>query len=106
MEVINKKHDEIFVNQRVALEAYISFLDLKHIYFSAGASRKYGLKAGLKVNFVNDENMWLFYVSNDNDGFDLIERKNKQAVIICNAALVYLFLKRSYDCCIVYRLRN
>lgn len=95
MEVINKKHDEILVNKRVVLEAFMNVLDKKHFYFSAGASRKFGLKAGLNVHFLNDERVWMFYCNNDEDGFDLIERKNKNAVLICNAALIHLFLKQT-----------
>ncbi len=95
MEVINKSHEKIFVNERVHLSSYVSFNNRKAIYFSAGASRELGMKAGMKVNFINDEDMWMFYLDNNEDGFELVEREDKNAVLLCNAPLIELFLKRT-----------
>ena len=96
MEVIDKMHDEISIgHDRQGLAAYISFNNEKYIYISAGACKRFRITAGLKINFINDENDWLFYCDNGDDGFDLIERKDKNAVIIMNAALIRLFLKRT-----------
>lgn len=95
MEVINKSHDKIFINERVHLASYIKFNNKKAIYFSSGASREFGLLAGLNINFINDEDEWLFYLDNNEDGFELIEREDKNAVILCNAPLIELFLKRT-----------
>ena len=95
MEIINRLHEDIFANQRVALEAYFKVETTKNILLSAGASLKYGLIPGLYIHFVNDENKWYFYCNGDNDGFRLLNRPNKNSVIICNSHLVTLFLKRT-----------
>lgn len=88
MEVINKSHEKIFINERTHLASYIKFNNKKAIYFSSGASREFGLRAGLNINFINDEDEWLFYLDNNEDGFELLEREDKNAVILCNAPLI------------------
>lgn len=94
MEIINKKHEKIFANQRVKLDSYIKIeRGRKAFYFSAGASRLFGLIPGLKINFINDGSEWFFYCDSDKDGFELIERNGKNSSLICDAHLVDLFMK-------------
>jgi hypothetical protein len=96
MEIINKRHEQIFKNERVELASYIRFDESgDKIYFSAGAAREFGLQPGLTAHFINDENHWLFYCDDDKDGFKLFGRKNKKAIEIFNASLVNLFVKRN-----------
>jgi len=96
MEVINKRHEKIFANQRVKLEAYMKVENnRKALYFSAGASSLFGLVPGLKINFINDGDQWFFYCNTDKDGFELIKRDGKNSSLICDAHLVNLFMKRT-----------
>lgn len=94
MEIINKSHKKITSNTRIDLASYIR-IDKKTIYFSAGAVMEFGLQKGLSVNFINDDDQWLFYCDTNEDGFKLIERLNKKALLICDASLVNLFVKRT-----------
>lgn len=98
MEVINKKHIEITAQDRWVHTPFINIENENYIYFSAGAAKIFGLKAGLKINFINDGLEWLFYTSDDQDGFELTEHgdhRSKNAVIIYNTALIKLFLRRT-----------
>lgn len=95
MEIINKQHEDITTNQRVHLAAYFKVRDLKSIYFSAGAAKKFGLSGGLYVHFMNDGDRWYFYCNSESDGFQLITNSHKNSVLICDASLVNLFLKRT-----------
>lgn len=96
MEIINRRHEEIFANQRVKLSAFFKVEgNRKSLYFSAGAALQFGIIPGLRINFINDEGEWMFYCDGNKDGFLLIGRKNKNSALICDAHLANLFLKRT-----------
>lgn len=95
MEIINKRHEDIYRNERVELDAYVKFVNSKEIYFSAGCARKFGLQAGLFMHVINDEDTWLLYFNDDEDGFKLVTRDGKRSTVVMNSFLVTLFIKRS-----------
>lgn len=94
METINKLHKEITSNQRLDLAAYFKISNDRTIYFSAKAADDFGLFPGLYMHFMNDEDRWYFYCNNEEDGFKIIERLEKNSVIICSKSLVHLIIKR------------
>lgn len=103
MEIIDKKHDAITVNKTVNQSSFIKFHTDKEIFFTGMAAKKYGLKSGLYVHFVNDDDQWLFYVDDNPDGFELspkavgnrYEKSRIKTMAIYNQALIRLFLKRT-----------
>lgn len=94
MEVINKRHGEIMVNERTILNSYIKFENDRTILISAGACREFGLSQGLKANFINDDELLYLYFDDSKDGFDLIQRTGKGSLLICNLSLVRYLLNK------------
>ena len=96
MEIINKKHDKITSDKRVDLAAYFKIETDRNLYFSAGASREFGLNAWEFMHFINDGDRWLFYTNSEPDGFKITIRAGKNAKLICDASLVALIKKRMF----------
>lgn len=101
MEIINKGHQEITEREKISLVPSIRFGFNNTITFSAKAVKDFGLKEGLTVNFINDENEWWFYCDNNEDGFRINERKSRSRkdVYIYSGSLIVLFLKRTKMSC-------
>jgi hypothetical protein len=95
MEIINKRHEDLELSRRTESTPYINFNTSKQILFSVHAVRKFGLCAGLYVHFVNDDDLWFFYVNDDKDGFEIFSREGKTNTFLYNAHLVSVFLKRT-----------
>lgn len=95
MEIINKKHEEITINRMINLKSYIRFQDKIRLYISAGACKEFGITKDLKLNLINDDNEWLIYFDNSNDGFELFSRKNRGDLNTNNASLIHLFINRT-----------
>ena len=94
MEVINKKHKSITVNQKLNVFTFLKVHNIKQIYFSTTATKEFGLSEGLYAHFVNDGDQWFMYFNTDTDGFALSVQKGRN-VSIFNQALIQLFLKRT-----------
>lgn len=99
MEIINKSHCEILPHKK--RPAIVPFFKIeknaRSLYFSAEAVSKFGIIAGVMINFINDGDDWLFYCDSNDDGFPVIQREglsSSYAVISC-ASLARLFLKRT-----------
>lgn len=94
MEVINRTHDKITSNKRVDLAAYFKIESEKALYLSSGFADG-EINPYHFIHFINDDERWLFYCNEDNDGFTLTQRKPKKCLLICSASLVALFIKRT-----------
>lgn len=96
MEIINKKHKEIFKNRNNG-KRFIKFQSDKTIYISSKAVIDFELRAGLFLNFINDNDVWMFYADENKDGFQLFDRFDglgKNMYIFSNP-LISLFMKRT-----------
>lgn len=95
MEIINKRHEDLRLSRRTESMPYINFNTDKQILFSVHAVRLLGLQPGLFIHFVNDDDLWYFYINDDKDGFEIFAREGKTNTFLYNAHLVVLFLKRT-----------
>lgn len=95
LEIINRRHEEIFANRRTHALAYINFVNSKNILFSVKAVRSFGIYEGMFAHFVNDGDRWFVYFNDDADGFPIVARKNKTNLYICSMHLIKLFAKRA-----------
>lgn len=94
MEIINKNHDDITFNQRVELAEYLR-VEKKEFYFSAACNINLGIIPDLYMHFINDDDRWLFYLNNEDDGFKTLRRLGKNSTLVINASLCSLFLRRT-----------
>lgn len=99
MEVINMKHEEIYLKDKTRLnmrQLMIIFRSDNEISFPTFTARTLGLSKGLNVIFIdNGDDEWNFYIDNDPDGFSLVERTGKTGMFIFNTSLIHLFKKRT-----------
>lgn len=95
MEIINKLHDEIFLNKRIKLAAYLKIPDKNYIYLSSFFVTRFGVNKDLFAHISNDEDKWFIYFNTDSNGFKLVGRGSKKALLITNSALVTLFINRT-----------
>lgn len=96
MKVINRKSIEVVnAGGRAVQRFYLTVAD-RQLIFTAAVVRFCELKPGSFVHFLNDAERWEFFVSDDPDGFKLVEtsRNNqpRKALRICSSGLVSMIL--------------
>jgi hypothetical protein len=93
VKVINKKHPEI-LQTKAKSECYLS-VQQDRIWISHEAVKRFGLIAGMYLQFLNDEKAWWFFQSKDPDGFYLQENGHatSQALVISSKPLLRMILK-------------
>lgn len=92
MEIVNKAHKSITVKERIGLTSYIMIENRKTMRVSAGACKRFGIKNTDRINFINEGHEWSFYLDKSKDGFSLIQKEGKSALLLCNVALIKMFI--------------
>jgi len=68
------------------------------IYFSKSLCVTFGFSQGDRVNFINDEKDWRFFVNRDPDGFMLFDAARESGALqIQNAGLTHLIRQTTGD---------
>jgi hypothetical protein len=94
MTEINRKSKELYQFSERGIEEgnFINIRDNEHnIYFNKGVVEFCNLKEGEFIHFINDCSEWLFYSSDNEDGFKL--SRNKSSLRITSAPLIRMILK-------------
>ena len=93
MELINRRTKEVVVNGRRQTTRMYLTVEPHRIYFTSTVGRECEMEVGLFVQFLNEDNIWQFYVDDNPDGFKLTPVKSKNAFHITNSGLINMILK-------------
>jgi hypothetical protein len=94
MTEINRKSKELYqFSERAIDEGYfINIRDNEHnIYFNKGVVELCNLREDEYIHFINEGSEWMFYSSDNEDGFKLT--RNKSSLRITSAPLIRMILK-------------
>lgn len=93
MELINKTHKDAIL-RKDSRTATIKFV-IPRITFSLGCQEKCGLIVGKYVHFVRVDKVWLFFVSDDDNGYRINDLRYRRSYIVAIQSRVVcdMFLK-------------
>jgi hypothetical protein len=94
MTEINRNSKEVqqFSERAIEEGCFINVRDCEHnIYFNKGVVELCNLRAGEYIHFINEFSEWMFYSSDNEDGFKL--SRNKSILRISSAPLIRMILK-------------
>lgn len=92
MEIINLSNKNIKPYSRDTPHIHFG---KTHVYISSTAVEEFGLSTDLTINFIDDDDEWMFYADTNKDGFALLGTKETKALRIANGKLSTLFSNRT-----------
>ena len=92
MEVINRNNEKIILNGGRSVTRMYATVEKYRIYFTSTVGRICEMKEGLYVHFLNEGDMWQFYIDDNTDGFKLTPVRTKNGFHVTNAGLVNMIL--------------
>lgn len=92
MEVINRSNPKIILNGGRSVTRMYATVEKRRIYFTSMITRVCEMKEGLYVHFLNEGDVWQFYINDDTDGFKLTPVRSKNGFHVSNSGLVNMIL--------------